>query len=440
MSGFLFLTSLVAVASAPATEPAITERSVEIRNMAAGDLFAFADRAVAEGRVDRARVLLSALLADRDPDIRHEANFRLAKLDAASGRMREAAVRFRRILDERPGAQPVRLELAAHLARMGDINAARRELRFARAGSLPPEVAQLIDRFSLALRSSRPFGGSLQVGMTADSNINRATRSDTLGTVIGDFTLSEDAKERSGHGLSVDSQAYVRFPIGHHQFTVTGSQSADFYRHKRFDDLSVALKAGPEFSIGPTRLDLSAGVARRWFGRDRFTDSAAAHAILTASVTPSMQGRVELTAARIANHRNPLESGRSYSAGIEFEKALSVRTGIGVALSAVRQDLRDPGYSTRSAQFGLIGYRTLGRMTVIGSASIGRLVADELLLLYPDKRSDWSKRLSLGATFRKIEYMGFSPTAQLSWERNDSSIEIYDYRRRAVELGLTRAF
>lgn len=432
--------SVAAATPVAAANPDGIGNKGEISGLTAADIFALSDQAIADQRATDARVLLAALLSDRDVEVRNEAAFRLAKIDAASGQLRVAAVRLRRILDEQPDAQPVRLELAALLAKMGDENAARREIRYARAGGLPPEVAQMVDRFSQTLRSSKPFGGSVQFGVLSDSNINRATRSDTLGTVIGDFTLDEDAKERSGQGLSIDSQTFGRLPIGRHQLTVTLSQSSDLYRHKQFNDVSAALTAGPELSFKAARLNLSIGLTRRWFGDHRFTNGSVAQAVLTTPISPSTQSRFALTASDVKNHRNRLESGRSYFAGLELEKALSSRTGVGISLSAARRDLRDPGYSNRSAQLGLVHYRTFGRMTLVGSASVGRLVADERLLLYPAKRQDWTKKLSIGATFRKAEFMGFSPSAQFSWERNSSSIEIYDYHRRAVEFGIARAF
>jgi hypothetical protein len=35
---------------------------------------------------------------------------------------------------------------------------------------------------------------------------------------------------------------------------------------------------------------------------------------------------------------------------------------------------------------------------------------------------------------------GFSPLVRFTMERNKSSIELYDYTRRRVEVGVTRAF
>ena len=140
MNAAVVLSVIAFAAPGPVTGVGAPQRQVVAQNLFAADLFAFAEKAIAEQRFDDARTLLFALISDRDRDVRLEAEFRIAKLDAASGKSRDAAVRLRRILDERPDAQPVRLELAAQLAQMGDLAAARRELRYARAGFLPPEI------------------------------------------------------------------------------------------------------------------------------------------------------------------------------------------------------------------------------------------------------------------------------------------------------------
>ncbi len=118
----------------------------------------------------------------------------------------------------------------------------------------------------------------------------------------------------------------------------------------------------------------------------------------------------------------------------------AIGTGIGAALAAERQDLRDPGYSTTGGQLTLFGYRDLGAMTVIGSLGYGRLVADERLLLYPDVRRDRLYRAGLGITFRQMAVGQFAPSIRFTAERNKSSIEIFDFRRTRMEFAITRAF
>src|SRR3546814_4855322 len=91
-------------------------------------------------------------------------------------RYSEAAIECRRILDDKPDVARVRLELARMQAMLGNLTAARKELRAAEAAGLPPEVEQIVRFYSRALDARKPVGGSVKVALAPDSNINRATR------------------------------------------------------------------------------------------------------------------------------------------------------------------------------------------------------------------------------------------------------------------------
>ena len=79
-------------------------------------------------------------------------------------------------------------------------------------------------------------------------------------------------------------------------------------------------------------------------------------------------------------------------------------------------------------------------MTFTAEAQFGKLHADERLVLFPNRRSDRYSSLSLGATFRQLQWRGFAPLARFTIERNRSTIAFYDYRRTRAELGVVRAF
>lgn len=406
-----------------------------------GQMFAAAEAAQRRGDIATAETLYRALTADRSLELRNEARFRLAKLLVGQRRYKEAGLLLRQLLDEQPDAQPARVELAQVLALLGDDAAARRELRAARAGGLPPDVASMVDRFSAALRSRKPVGGSLQIGIASDTNINRATRSDTLGTVLGDFVLNDDAKAHSGLGLSVDGQAYARVPLATtSSLLFTLSNSSDLYRRKRFNDINLIARAGPEFNFGKSRANISFGVGRRWYGGQLYTSAVGGRLDLMRPLSGVAQVRVSGSADHIRNHSNRLESGWAYSGSAIFDRALSTRAGVGMTVSATRRSLRDDGYSTTSAELTGFAYREIGRTTLTGSFSLGRLVADKRLLLFPKKRSEWLLRASAGATFRQLATHGFAPTIEVTLERNRSTVELYDYRRAALEIGIVRAF
>ncbi len=216
-------------------------------SLTAPQLFELADRARDSGDFATAETAYRALADNPDIDLRNEARFRLALMLAdREHKLKDAALILRRILDERPNAQRVRLELARVQAMMGDLGAARREMRAAQAGGLPPDVERMVRFYAAALKARKPFGGSLDVALAPDSNINRATRSNTLGTVIGDFTLDQDAKARSGLGLALRGQTYFRTPLEKNAtLLVRANGSGDLYRDERFDDILIGIQAGP---------------------------------------------------------------------------------------------------------------------------------------------------------------------------------------------------
>jgi hypothetical protein len=399
-----------------------------------------AEMLVQRGALDRAEPILALLSNDPSSDIRNEARFRRSKLLEARGRHAEAAVLLRRILDEKPRAAPVRLALAQILDRIGDKDAAWREVRAAQAIGLPPEIARLVDRYSEALRAVRPWGVTFEIAMAPDSNINRATRSDTLGTVLGDFEIREDGKAKSGTGLSLHTHAYRRMPLGDVSLLVRASGQADLYKKSDFNDIAIDLGAGPEMELGRGRLNLELGVAQRWFGQKPFQRSARIGASLSHPVGRRTLVRASASAALVDNRFNDLQDGKVYSAQLGLERALTATMGVAGSLSVDRQSLRDPGYSTKGWRAALTGWRELGRMTLTAGAEIGRLRADERLILFPEKRSDRYTRFILGATFRRLQFRGFAPVARLSIERNRSTIEFYDYRRSRAEFGIVRAF
>jgi hypothetical protein len=433
----LFGTLLIGMATAAAAQP-VAPQSIKVT---AAQLLRIADAAVAKGDEANARGAYRALMGDASGDIRVEARFRLAMLESKRGNLTQAATLLRQVVDARPSAARPRLELAGLLDRMGDKDGAWRQVRAIHAAGLPPGVARLVDRYSEALRAQRPSGASLEIALAPDSNINRATRSDTLGTVLGDFEIADDGKAKSGTGLSLHAQAYRRLPLGGDAgLLVRLSGLADLYKGTRFNDIAADVAIGPELNLGRNRVQLELGATQRWFGQKPFMRSARVAATVSHPLGSLAMLRLSGSAALIDNQMNDLQDGRSFSGQASIERALSATTGIAVSGALDRQSLRDPGYSTTGWRAGLTAWRDIGRMTVTAGVELGRLHADERLLLFPDKRMDRYSRLSIGATFRQLQLRGFAPVARFSIERNKSSVAFYDFRRTRSELGIVRAF
>lgn len=426
-----------AALAAPAEDPQ-PQRTV---SLSAQQLLDLADRARDSGDSAAAEAAYRALFADPSVDLRSEARFRLAMLLVKQRRLPDAAVLLRQILDEQPNAQRVRLELAQVLDLIGDDAGARRALREAQAGGLPPDVARFVDRYSAALRAQKPIGASIDIALAPDSNINRATRSETLGTVLGDFALDDQARQRSGLGLALRGQGYARLPLGK-QVNLFGrvSGSADLYHNGAFNDMALGASLGPELRSGADRLSLEVGGLWRHYGGQSYSRAVTIGFNYLHPLGRKAQLRAATNLAFVDNRLNPLQDGRTYAASLSYERALSARAGIGITLTADRQALRDPGYATWGGQATLFGYREFGPATLVATLGHGRLKADQRLLLFPAARSDRLYRASLGATFRNLRFGTFAPFVRATYERNHSTTEIYEFRKLRAELGITRAF
>ena len=439
---FAFAAAAALAAPALAQDSAAPDKASQAVNLSASELFAFADAARDSGDFASAETAYRALANDPDLELRSEARFRLGMMLAdKQQKYREAAVEFRKILDDKPKAARVRLELARMQAMLGNLGAAEREFRAAEAAGLPPEVEQMVRFYANALSARKPFGGSIEIAIAPDSNINRATKSDTLGTIIGDFTLDENAKARSGIGLALRGQAYARLPLsGKTNLLARLSGSADIYRASQFDDFIAGVQVGPEFTSGRDKFALSAGPAWRWYGAVPYSFSAGGSASWQHPLGKRAQLRVEAGAVRVNNRRNDLQDATGFSLALGIDRAFSARFGGGLQISGSREVARDPGYSTKTG--GVNGYlfREMGKTTAVLSLGYSHLEADQRLLLFPERRVDDRLTAGMSATFRALRVGTFAPLARLRYERNFSTVGLYDFKRIAGEVGITSAF
>ena len=337
----------------------------------------------------------------------------------------------------RPGISAVVIRMSTSLQRSAMIDA----WRAIHAGGLPASAARLIDRYSEALRARRPFGASFEIALAPDSNINRATRSDTLGTIFGDFQIADGGKARSGTGLALNAQAYRRLSLGADAgLLVRATGFANLYKRPDFNDIAADLAVGPEVYLGRNRIQVELGVTQRWYGQKPFMRAARLAATVSHPLGSLMLVRLSGSAGLTDNQLNDLQDGKTWSGQVGIERALTPTTGLAASVALDRHSLSDPGYSTTSWRASLSAWRDVGRATLTGGFEFGRLVADRRLLLFPRKRGDRYSRISIGASFRQLQFHGFAPVMRLSIERNRSTVEFYDYRRTRTEFGVVRAF
>ena len=385
--------------------------------------------------------MLRSLTGNRDADVRAEARFRLGNLRQNLGDLAGAAQAYRDLLDEKPDATPVRLELARVLSRMGQEDAASSQLRRASSAGLPDDVARIVDQFQSSLRSRRRLGGSIEIGLSPDSNINRANGNDTIDVGSTPFDLSRDAQAQSGLGATIAAQQYWRPAItANTNLLVMMNGSANLYRRSRFNDLGLSLSAGPELLRGSSRFRPAANLGRRWFGGKHYSDSYGVSLNWLRPLNRVSQIQLDLALQQTGFRINPAMTGRATSAVVRYERALSPRLFGRLSSRIDRQAARDPAFATWSAGGELLLSRDVGRQTVYGRGNYTRVRGGAPFSFPPARRNDRLVDVEVGVIVRNLSYWGLAPVVRVRHTDNHSPVFFYDFKRSSVAFGLTREF
>ncbi len=412
-----------------------------MQSRATADRFLSADSARDSKDYVLAEQRYRALIAETVGELRIEARFRLAVMLDTLGKHAAAATQLRAILAEKPDAQGIRVILARILAQSGEGEAARREFREAEQAGLPPEVQAVVRQFVAALRSSKPVGASLSMAFVADNNVNRATQSDTIDTIIAPFQLSEDARAQSGLGVTAAAQMFARAPLFKKvKLLARLSAQGDFYNKSSFNDIRSGGQIGLEWVELKDRIAPSIGRSYRWFGGEHYatTETLSVSWRHKASAKALIEGTV---AAGHANYtQNDGLDGRVYDVSLRYERAISSKQGANFTISAQRQAAVDPGYATASGGVDALYWRQAGKLTLFGSFGVNYLEADARQLLFLRRRKDWLMNASVGASLPQSQVAGFTPLLRGSYTRNNSTVTLYDHSRFRVEFGLSRSF
>ena len=299
----------------------------------------------------------------------------------------------------------------------------------------------MVDRFALALRSSRTLGGSFEIGIAPDSNINRATTRESVDTVIAPLTLDRDARAQSDIGLSLAAQGFARGTLAPGVALLSRiSARADLYGKSRFNDVSITLASGPEFQAGSARVRPAAIVGRRWFGGALFSESYGGSLNVLKPLDRTSQVEAELTVLQGRYPTLPVQDGRLADLNLTYDKAISPRFSTRVAVRATRQDARVDFFASTSGAVDLLASRAFGKQLVFVQASATRLWGDGPDALFGVTRDDRRLDLVGGVILRRFSFRGLAPLVRVTRTWSDSTVPIFDFRRTRVEFAVSREF
>ncbi len=392
------------------------------------------------GRSAEARQLLQGL-ATRNPRS-NDIDFLLGLLAVQSSDYDTAVDHFRSILVRSPNAVRVRLELGRTFFLKHDYENAFRQFQFARAGKLPAGVGPSIDRYVAAIRKQQDWSYKVSVAIAPDSNINNGTSSREAEIFGLPFELGEDTRRKSGIGVAIDASAEfapqvsdnVRLRIG------TAIQRRQ-YRDADFNDMVVAVYAGPRLELRGWDFSLLATGFRRQLGGRRLSEGAGAR--LEGTYTPGARTQVSFGLA-VHEVRYPdysLQDGRSFSAWSGAVRAITPSSNINARIGGSRKTARTPELASWSGWIAAGYYRDLpGGFSIYVEPSYGSSRYDAADPLFARRRQDRLLELQLAVLHRRIVFTRFTPRVALTFTRRDSNIDLYDFNQRRLEVGLTSSF
>jgi len=420
--------------------------------MTAPQLLARAAQLVQERRFDEARPMLAAL--ENAPELTMETRFLKGYVAAETGDLDGAAKEFRAVLRDRPDVTRARLELARVLMMQGHDSAADHHFRLAEEDEdLPEDIARTVREARGILRNRRTWHLNIDVGFAPDSNINNATDARTVAFPFGagtiPLTLNEDARRRSGVGqtASVSTGVRLRMSDGVAVLLDADGQLVN-YKGKGADDVSVLLAAGPELTTkGGSRIAVQATGIQRWYGGQSATTGGGVRVSYQRNLDAGSRVGLQLDVRRTESGFGEQYDGWQSSAYATYERVVHRSAIASGTLFVRRDDLRSKPYSSTElgGSVGIGGELPHGINAGI-SGGISRVLFDDPLIpmapttQWGQSRKEWryNARAYLGA--RGIRVLGFSPSVSYTYNRADSTLDLYQTARHRVQLGLARYF
>jgi tetratricopeptide (TPR) repeat protein len=392
------------------------------------------------GRYEDAKAVL-AYVIETDPE-NNDAYFLLGMIAASEKNYDEAIRNFRLVLTRVPDAERVRLEMARAFFLAGDYENAARNFRFARAGDLPDDAIANVDQFLGAIARLKRWSYTFSLALAQDTNVNAATDLNEVDIFGLPFVLTDDAKKKSGYGVSLDAGVEWSPLL---VYNVKGLVGGYFHRTEygggSFDDMTVSGYAGPQLQLPRWQLALLGTGFQRWFGNNPYNSGVGGRFIAAHALTPQLQFALNLDAQNITYKIGPDQSGWAASLNLRMIYTVSPSSTVQIAGGLGTRDAKVPSYSSTTNWIGAGYYRDIRfGFSVYLEPSITWIGYYGPLAAFGKTRKDWIWSVRAELLNRRIEYLGFTPRLIFVYANQTSTIPLYDYARSQLSIGLTRRF
>ena len=432
---------LLALAVVASSSPVLAEDGPPPPSVSAETLIEAARTALSRGKLDDAEFLLEGVKPG-EGDV-NDLDFLRGTIALRRGDWQTAIARFRAMLARDPTLPRVRLDLAfAYFQAREDKQAAYHFRLVLGEDGLPPAVRANALAFLDRIRRRKSWSVSGSLALAPDSNINAATSAREIALFGLPATLSEDARQTSGVGLNARiSGGYEARISPDLRFRTGASLSTRTYEQSKFNDRTLTLRAGPRFLFEKFDLRPELTARARRLGGEMYSRAAGIALSGNWQVAPAWRLSAAVGGERVS-YETFLGEGNMYSTQVGLAHALGRATLLRADGVFRREAVDSEAYSWREFIVGASATRELPRgfVATVGSTYRLRRYDSPIAAFGPEARQDRTLAGRVKLSNRHIELFGFMPEMTFRHERRNSNLDLYDYKRNMVEIGVVRTF
>ncbi len=405
------------------------------------------------GRHEAAYQLLSAQEGERAGDPQFDLLLGISALE--TGRHTLAVFALERVLAVQPDNLRARAEIGRAYLALGESAGARRELAAVRGRDVPPEVARSIDRLLSAIDrapdAGKPsFSGFIEVAAGRDTNVNSASSLSAVAVPgLGAFELDPGSQSRSAWFSSAAGGANVRVPLNREWAFLAGASGAGRFNggESRFDTTAADGNGGVAWTRGRNRVTAALQLGMFEVDHDKLRDYTGGslqwqhtHDARNQTTLFAQQSRLRYEGSndvRDVNrniygvgHAHVLPNDRTMLFGSFYLGAETGRNDLPSGVNVAANDVM--GFRV-GAQYMLDE-----RWMFFGALSHETREYEDADPVFLRVRDDTLTSLHLGASYALAKQWLLTPS--LSFTRNDSSINLNEYRRGVAQFAVRRTF
>ncbi len=416
------------------------------------DALANAKTLIAAGKFEEAYNLLEPLESERSGDVDFDYNFGVAAVE--SGNTTRGIFALERVLAINPNHTAARSVIAKAYFKSGETETAKAEFNNVLGQQPSPELASAIENYMAAIDKSMglttTFGAYLDFAFGHDSNINSATSVSSIaaaGIAPGiRFDLNSASQEQSSQFMNLAAGVSFRQPFGKNValFGIANSNNRMNWANDQFDINALDFTLGLSYkkyidtftvALQGGSFDVDSETFRRAFG-------------VSAQWQRDLDDRNQVSVFTQATHlkypSSDIRDADRYIIGAGWGHAFAGDKSPVIFLSAYggKEATDDSNFDFLSNT--IYGVRAGGQMVLnykwvaYASTSYEHRRYDDDDPAFLIRRDDDQYDFTVGMKYLPIPKWTIKP--QLSYLRNDSNNELFDFDRTVLSVNFRRDF